>query len=63
MTSPKDLPLKSVALISSKLWRDKDIIDEFVVLGFKKMDEEEIAIVSSWKRAIQGKFIVDKVSP
>ncbi len=60
MTSPKGLPLKSVALISSKLWGDKDIIDEFVVSGFKKMDEEEIAIVSSWKRAIQGKFIVDR---
>ena len=60
MTSPKGLPLKSVAFISSKLWEDKDIIDEFVLSGFKKMDEEEIAIVSSWKRAIHGKFIVDR---
>lgn len=24
------------------------------------MDEEEMAIVSSWKRAIHGKFIVDR---
>ena len=39
MTSPKGLPLKSVVLISSKLWEDKDIIDEFVLSGFKKMDE------------------------
>ena len=60
MTSPKGLPLKSVALISSKLWEDKDIIDEFVLSGFKKMDEEEREIVSSWKRAINGKFIVDR---
>lgn len=60
MTSPKGLPLKSVASISSKLWENKDIIDEFVLSGFKKMDEEEIAIVSSWKRAIHGKFIVDR---
>ena len=60
MTSPKGLPLKSVALISSKLWEDKEIIDEFVLSGFKKLDEEEIAIVSSWKRAIHGKFIVDR---
>ena len=60
MTSPMGLPLKSVAFISSKLWEDKDIIDEFVLSGFKKMDEEEIAIVSSWKRAIHGKFIVDR---
>ena len=60
MTSPRGLPLKSVVLISSKLWEDKDIIDEFVLSGVKKMDEEEIAIVSSWKRAIHGKFIVDR---
>ena len=60
MTSPMGLPLKSVGLISSKLWEDKEIIDEFVLSGFKKLDEEEIAIVSSWKRAIHGKFIVDR---
>ncbi len=60
MTSPMGLPLKSVELISSKLWEDKEIIDEFVLSGFKKLDEEEIAIVSSWKRAIHGKFIVDR---
>lgn len=33
MTSPKGLPLKSVALISSRLWEDKDIIDEFAIHG------------------------------
>lgn len=60
MTSPKGLPLQSVALISSKLWGNKDIIDEFVLSDFKKMDEEETAIVSSWKKAIHGKFIVDR---
>lgn len=60
MTSPKGLPLKSVALISSKLWEDKDIIDEFVLSGFKKMDEEEMEIVRSWKKSIHGKFIVDR---
>lgn len=60
MTSPKGLSLKSVALISSKLWEDKGIIDEFVLSGFKEMDEEEMAVVSSWKRAIHGKFIVDR---
>lgn len=60
MTSPKGLPLKSVALIASKLWKDRDVIDEFVLSGCKRMDEEETAIVSSWKRAIHGKFIVDR---
>lgn len=60
MTSPKGLPLKLVALISSKLWKDKDTIDEFVMSGLKKMGEEEMSIVSSWKREIHGKFIVDR---
>lgn len=36
MTSPKGLPLQSVALISYKLWENKDIIDEFVLSGLKK---------------------------
>ncbi len=31
MTSPKGLPLKSVVLISSKLWEDKEVIDDFVL--------------------------------
>ncbi len=60
MTSPKGLPLQSVALISSKLWGNKDIIDEFVLSDFQKMDEEKTEIVNSWKKAIHGKFIVDR---
>lgn len=60
MTSPKGLPLKSVVLISSKLWEDKEVIDDFVLSGFKKMDEEETAIIRSWKRAVHGNFIVER---
>lgn len=60
MTSPQGLPIKSITLISSKLWEDRTIIDEFVLSDFKKMDEEETAIVSKWKKAIHGKFIVDR---
>ena len=56
------LPLQSAVLISSKIWEDRGIIDEFVQSDFKKMDEEEIAIVSSWKKSIQGKFIVERHS-
>lgn len=60
MTSPKGLSLQSVASISSKLWENRDIIDEFLLSDFKKMDEEEMAIVRSWKKSIQGGFIVDR---
>lgn len=60
MTSPKGLPLRSVAVISAKLWEDKKVIDEYLSSGFTKLDEEETAIVSSWKRAVSGRFIVDR---
>lgn len=60
MTSPKGLPLQSVALISSKLWENRDIIDEFVASDFKDMNEEETEIVNNWKKAIHDKFIVDR---
>lgn len=60
MTSPRGLPLQSVVQISAKLWEDKKVIDEFVLSGFKTMSDEETAIVSSWKRAIHSKFIVDR---
>lgn len=60
MTSPKGLPLQSVRLLSAKLWEDKKVIDEFIMSGYKKMNEEETAIVSSWKRVVHGRFIVDR---
>lgn len=47
MTSPQGLPLNDVKQISDKLWENK-------------MVDEDAAIVSSWKRAIQGKFIVGR---
>ena len=56
------LPLQSAVLISSKIWEDRGIIDEFVQSDFKKMDKEEIAIVNSWKKSILGKFIVERHS-
>ena len=52
--------MQSVRLLSAKLWEDKKVIDEFIMSGYKKMDEEETAIVSSWKKAVHGKFIVDR---
>ena len=54
------IALQSVVLISSKLWENRDIIDEFVLSDFKNMNEEETEIVTSWKKEIRGKFIVDR---
>lgn len=60
MSSSRGLPLQTVSLISSKLWEDISVIDEFISSGVKELDEEETAIVSSWKRAVCGDFIVDR---
>ncbi len=60
MTSPEGLPLQSVARISAKLLEDKTVIDEYILTGARKLDDEETAIVSSWKRAIRGRFVVDR---
>ncbi|MEE0199424.1 MAG: hypothetical protein U0I51_02630 [Muricomes sp.] len=60
MTSPKGLSIESVAQIAERLWEDITVIDEFAESVNKSMSEEGIAIVSSWKRAVHGEFIVDR---
>lgn len=60
MTSPQGLPLEGVALLSEKLMENKMEIDAFIFSGVKRMDAEEVALVSSWKRALHGQFIVDR---
>ena len=60
MTSPIGLPIIEIRKISEKLWDDKRVIDEYILSGFKALDEEETEIVSSWKRAVRGGFIVDR---
>lgn len=56
MTSPIGLPIIEIRKISEKLWDHKRVIDEYILSGFKALDEEETEIVSSWKRAVRGGF-------
>lgn len=60
MTSPEGMPLKSAMKIADKLWKDKSVIDEYILSGSKQMNEAETAIVRSWKRTVYGRFIVER---
>ena len=60
MTSPEGLPIQKVALISAKLWEDREIIDEYLAIQGTKLNPEEAALVSSWKRALHGRFIIER---
>lgn len=60
MTSPEGLPIPKVALISAKLWENREIIDEYLATRGDKLNPEEVALVGSWKRAVHGKFIVER---
>ena len=60
MTSPEGLPIRKVALISAKLWEDRDIIDAYLATEGNQLNPEETALVGSWKRALPGRFIVER---
>lgn len=60
MSSPKGLPLDIVMKISSKLWENVSVIDEYLEHQADTMSDEEFSIVESWKKAVQGKFVVER---
>lgn len=60
MSSPKGLPLDVVMKISSKLWENVSVIDEYLEHQTDTMSDEEISIVKGWKKVIRGGFIVER---
>lgn len=60
MNSPKGLPLDVVIILSSKLWEDVSVIDEYLEKQTGTMSEDEISIVRGWKKAVRGKFVVER---
>lgn len=60
MTSPKGLPLMDVIKISEKLWENVSVIDEYLESVSEKMPAEHREIVAGWKKAVHGRFIVDR---
>ena len=60
MTSPKGLPIMRVMEITDKLWKHLTVIDKYIAENSEKLSEEEIAIVTGWKKVVQGTFVVDR---
>ncbi len=60
MESPKGLPTDVIAVIAQKLWEDVAVIDEYLAYKSKKMSPEHIDIVRGWKKAVRGKFVVER---
>lgn len=59
MTSPKGLPLQSVALISYKLWENKDIIDEFVLILKRWMKKKQKSSIAGRKQYMGNLLWID----
>ena len=60
MDSPQGLPLDVVRIISEKLWEDTSVIDEYITKNEQNMSAEHIFIVRGWKKAVHGKFVVER---
>ncbi|WP_310604589.1 hypothetical protein [Anaerosporobacter sp.] len=60
MTSPKGLPIESVMKITTKLWEDVSVIDEYLNLHLDKMKKEQVTIMKGWKKVVHGKFVVER---
>ena len=60
MNSPKGLPLDVVRSISTKLWEDTSVIDDYISKNIQNMSEEHISIIRGWKKAVHGKFVVER---
>ncbi|MDR1963528.1 MAG: hypothetical protein LBQ50_07095 [Planctomycetaceae bacterium] len=57
-TSPKGLNLQDISKIRDELWKQKNVIDEYI--NDNKMPEENIRIVKMWKFFIKRTFFVIK---
>lgn len=56
----KGISPEKAAKVADKIWNDVSIIDEYIEIFFDEMSKEDILIVSEWKKAIRGTFVVDR---
>ena len=59
IASAQGLDPADVKEIANRLWDDVSIIDEYLK-GCENLPEEHKEIVRSWKRRIQGKFMMER---
>ncbi|AEF82280.1 hypothetical protein [Leadbettera azotonutricia] len=55
----EDINLNHVDEIKTKLWENTKIIDEYIKIN-KKLSDDDIYLLKSWKKRITGKFIILK---
>ncbi len=61
IASATSLDPAKVKEIAQSLWDDGSIIDEYLAdKAAKNLSEEERGIVSSWKRCVQARFIMER---
>jgi hypothetical protein len=51
-------PIKKLIEIADVLWNESELLDQFVAENPFKFHRSELDIVSSWKHAVKGEFII-----
>lgn len=46
--------------VREALWKNTEIIDQFILMNSCSLNQQDLAVISSWKRKIKGKFILLK---
>ena len=60
MANAKGLNPQEVKKIANVLWEDVSLIDQYLMEQGTDMAEEYKEIISSWKRRVQGRFVMER---
>ena len=60
MANAKSLDPQVVKEIANVLWDDVSIIDQYLIDQRADMPDEHKEIISSWKRRVQGRFVMER---
>jgi hypothetical protein len=58
--TPMSLNPADLVPIKDLLWKNSEIIDQFILENPCSLGQQDMAVISSWKRRISGKFILLK---
>ena len=59
LNKPEDIencPFEKTTKVRNKLYQNPELFDDFIQEKKKELSDEDIAIIQSWKKFIQGKF-------
>ncbi len=60
MAGAKSLNPEDVKEIANKLWNDVSLIDQYLVERGIDMPDDHKQLVESWKRCVQGRFVIER---